>query len=210
MSKVAQVTASTEEHIRAVAKRIFVSKGYAGTTIRDIAEAANTNVALLNYYFRSKEKLFVQVFEESLREFFASMLNMLNQELTVREKIENLIDRDFDFLTQNTEIPLFIMHEIRSNESNFIKEMALHNHFWESYFFRQVNEAMVKGEMRKMESIELIVLILSNIQFVFMAKPMIMLIAQMDDAAYLALLQAHKIRIKEMLFSYLFFKQENL
>lgn len=48
---------STEEKILKAATKVFTEKGYAGTRTRDIAEEAGINLALLNYYFRSKEKL---------------------------------------------------------------------------------------------------------------------------------------------------------
>jgi len=52
------VDPSTEEKIKNAARVIFHSKGYAATRTRDIADEAGINLALLNYYFRSKEKLF--------------------------------------------------------------------------------------------------------------------------------------------------------
>ena len=48
---------STEEKILEAASEVFTEKGFAGTRTRDIAEKAGINLALLNYYFRSKEKL---------------------------------------------------------------------------------------------------------------------------------------------------------
>ena len=53
---------STEEKIKEAARKIFHKKGYAGTRTRDIAEEAGINLALLNYYYRSKEKLFELIF----------------------------------------------------------------------------------------------------------------------------------------------------
>ena len=53
---------STEQKIKNAARKVFTEKGYAATRTRDIAEAAGINLALLNYYFRSKQKLFEEVF----------------------------------------------------------------------------------------------------------------------------------------------------
>ena len=46
---------STEEKIMNAARAVFQRKGFAGTRTRDIAEEAGINLALLNYYFRSKQ-----------------------------------------------------------------------------------------------------------------------------------------------------------
>lgn len=41
----------------------FAENGFASTTIRDICESAGVNVASVNYYFRSKEQLYHEVFK---------------------------------------------------------------------------------------------------------------------------------------------------
>ena len=46
---------STEEKILISASKVFTEKGFSGTRTRDIAEEAGINLALLNYYFRSKK-----------------------------------------------------------------------------------------------------------------------------------------------------------
>jgi AcrR family transcriptional regulator len=45
------------------AERLFADKGYDGTSVRDIALAAHQHVALSNYYFGTKEKLFEEVIQ---------------------------------------------------------------------------------------------------------------------------------------------------
>ena len=67
----------TEQKIKEAAKKVFQQKGFAGTRTRDIAEEAGINLALLNYYFRSKKKLYEIIMLESLREFFAGVLLIL-------------------------------------------------------------------------------------------------------------------------------------
>jgi AcrR family transcriptional regulator len=52
----------TRERILDVAERAFAEHGYAGTSVHDIARLAGFATGLLNYYFGSKEKLFVEVF----------------------------------------------------------------------------------------------------------------------------------------------------
>ncbi len=45
------------------AESLFSRKGFEGTSVRDIAEAAGINTAMISYYFGSKEKLMEQIFE---------------------------------------------------------------------------------------------------------------------------------------------------
>ena len=48
----------TEIKIKTAAKSLFLKKGYSATTTREIAKESDINLALLNYYFTSKCKLF--------------------------------------------------------------------------------------------------------------------------------------------------------
>lgn len=47
----------TRDRILDVAQELFATKGYVGTTLRDIAEELGTTVAALYYYFQRKEEL---------------------------------------------------------------------------------------------------------------------------------------------------------
>lgn len=53
-----------KEHILNVAERMFAKTGYHATSIRDIAEAAKINCSMVNYYFETKENLYLSIFEK--------------------------------------------------------------------------------------------------------------------------------------------------
>ena len=115
---------STEEKIKAAARTIFTKKGYAATRTRDIAEEAGINLALLNYYFRSKEKLFELVMMEKMASFFGSISPILGDTgLTLEEKIELVAEKYTRVLTENPDLPLFILSEIRMNPDQFVNRL---------------------------------------------------------------------------------------
>ena len=81
---------STEEKIKNAARIVFHKKGFAATRTRDIVEEAGINLALLNYYFRSKEKLFDIIMFESMQHFFKAISEVFNDDKTTLEnKIGN-------------------------------------------------------------------------------------------------------------------------
>lgn len=53
---------SKQQQIIDAAKTLFGDRGYAATSVRDIAELAGLNAAAINYYFGSKEELFKIIF----------------------------------------------------------------------------------------------------------------------------------------------------
>lgn len=56
--------ADAQRRLLAAATHLFIKNGYRGVSIREIADRAKTNSALISYYFGGKEGLFVQVFKE--------------------------------------------------------------------------------------------------------------------------------------------------
>jgi AcrR family transcriptional regulator len=80
------------EAILEAAEELFADNGFDATSIRELAGRAGVNLAMINYYFGSKEKLF-----EALVEYRASYLrerihDLQKEELHPVEKIERLIE----------------------------------------------------------------------------------------------------------------------
>lgn len=77
--------------------KLFSTNGFEGTSVREIAADAEVNVAMINYYFVSKEKLFESVVEYKasvLKGIFAELFN--NKELTAIEKLDIIIDKTIE------------------------------------------------------------------------------------------------------------------
>ncbi len=44
------------------AERLFAMRGFDGASVRDIAQEADVNIAMISYYFGSKERLIESIF----------------------------------------------------------------------------------------------------------------------------------------------------
>jgi len=56
----------TRERLLEAAERLFAERGYDGTSVREITQAARCNIASVNYHFGGKDNLYLQVFERRL------------------------------------------------------------------------------------------------------------------------------------------------
>lgn len=55
-----------QRQILAASERLFSTTGYEGTSVRDIAQEAKVNVAMISYYFGSKEKMMEALFADRI------------------------------------------------------------------------------------------------------------------------------------------------
>lgn len=63
----------TKEKIMEAARILFADNGFEGTSVRDIAKAADVNVASVNYHFSSKDNLFSEILRSGYQQCFMSL-----------------------------------------------------------------------------------------------------------------------------------------
>lgn len=132
----------TEEKIKIAAKKVFYEKGFAATRTRDIAAEADLNLALLNYYFRSKKKLFDVIMMETLSNFFQMITILLNDTNTTFEtKIELAVSKYIDLLIAEPNIPFFLLGESRNSNAETLMKIPMDKNFpFNTVFFQQYKE----------------------------------------------------------------------
>lgn len=132
---------STEERIKEAAHKVFMQKGYAGARTRDIAEEAGINLALLNYYFRSKEKLFELVMLERMQQMLQGVREIVyDPATTLEQKVDALVGRYTDLVASEPDLPLFVFGELRTNPQALPLQLASAGMVRDSVFYRQVQE----------------------------------------------------------------------
>ncbi|ACU91690.1 TetR/AcrR family transcriptional regulator [Capnocytophaga ochracea] len=189
---------STEERIKAAARKVFHQKGFAGTRTRDIAEEAGINHAMLNYYFRSKEKLFEMVMMETMAQFFKGVNLMLNDENTsLDEKIDLIVSNYVDLLLKEPELPTFILNEVRPNPQAFVEQNPIKEALTHSVLTRQYAEAVARGEITEPNLMQAILNVIGLVIFPFIAKPILTLIVNIPEEQYKALMLQRKTLIPQ-------------
>jgi AcrR family transcriptional regulator len=124
-------------HIMEVAERLFADRGFSGTSVRDIAEAAGVNLAMISYYFGSKEKLMEAMFYQRGQYMRLQLENILNsQHLSSLEKIEKLIDDYVDRIFKKLCFHKVLIREQMTNTEGPIAEQI--------YQLKQTNQALIK------------------------------------------------------------------
>ncbi|MHC4061653.1 MAG: TetR/AcrR family transcriptional regulator [Planctomycetota bacterium] len=85
---------TVQQRLLDAAEELFSDHGFAGTSVRDIAAAADCNVAAVNYYFRGKDNLYHKVWRRQLLRMRDERLDSINKVMSRNEgepKLEDLL-----------------------------------------------------------------------------------------------------------------------
>jgi AcrR family transcriptional regulator len=75
------------------AEMLFAEFGFEGTSTRQISKESGANMAMINYYFGSKEGVFIEIMESRIMGF-KTQLDLINQEeISPKEKLLRVVDR---------------------------------------------------------------------------------------------------------------------
>lgn len=110
----------TEKQIQIldVAEELIAKKGFEGTSVREISAKANINVAMISYYFGSKEKMMVNLYQyrvQKTRETFAEFTQTIKDgkpEMQLKEIINFIVKQ---LLTYNY-FHGFVTQELRHDD----------------------------------------------------------------------------------------------
>jgi len=94
------------------AERLFAMHGFHGASVRDIAQGADVNIAMISYYFGSKERLIESIFLKRIMDVKSGLDELLkNKDLDPLEKMNRLIDL---FIARISERPYFCRMMVRA------------------------------------------------------------------------------------------------
>jgi AcrR family transcriptional regulator len=179
MAKIMVDDQSTEQKIKAAADIVFTKKGYAATRTRDIAEEAGINLALLNYYFRSKEKLFELIMMEKVTSFFGTIVPVLNDaSLSLDQKIVSVSERYTNMLIEHPDLPLFILGEVRTNPDTFANKLPIGKAL-DSHFIKQLQE-----RRPDLHPFHFLMNLLGLAVFPFIMKPLLITTGTLNEKAF--------------------------
>lgn len=77
------------------------SKGYANTSMRDIADAAEVALSQLNYHYKNKEGLFIEVINFTIQNYLQEIENHITMGNSPKEKMSSLLIYFREMLEKN-------------------------------------------------------------------------------------------------------------
>lgn len=189
----AGVKEGTEEKIKSAARELFLKHGFNGVKTRDIAETAGINLALLNYYFRSKEKLFEIILLEKMQNFMKIILQEINDEKSsMEDKLERICNHYFSILSSQPELPIFVLHHFYSNPDSPILESMKKNRINESVLFKQIHKHRINKKLNEINPFHFFINLMSLTIFPFAASPILKNMSGLSNKKLEALIAERK------------------
>jgi len=187
-----------ESRILLAAERVFYRKGKDGASMQEIAVEANITRTSLNYYYRTKDKLFEAVFRKTMMLFIPEIGSLINEDQSFRDFLINMVNVIIDTMMQNPHIPIFVLQELSSNPERMpkiVSDMGLSPDMAVSTFSR--NEDLTNLSISPMD---VVLNVISMSIFPFAAKPMLLaLMFQGDEEAYYKAMGFRKEVIRQMI-----------
>lgn len=162
-----------ENRIIKAAKDVFLDKGYEGTNMSLIAEAAGIARPALYYYYRSKDRIYAAVFGSILYSFIPSVIDVLNSDEAVDKRIDKFVSLYFEQIKREPRLPLFLVREIQ-RDPEFLLKTALNENADKVLkefmaFYKRERE---KGTIKELPPYSMIFTFLGQIFFPFLARPL--------------------------------------
>jgi len=139
------------------AEKLFADEGFDGASIRHIAKNANVNIAMISYYFGSKEKLLEALIIDRISGMKMQLENISREDLSPIEKVSRLVDLYISRINKNK-----CMYQIMHSELSTKKRILNMESFMDmkrensAIFSKIIEDGQEKGFFRKDINITLI------------------------------------------------------
>lgn len=168
-----------------VAEQLFAEDGFDGTSVRDIAKKANVNIAMISYYFGSKEKMLEALVLNRISDMRLQLESLYQENIPPFEKVDKLIELYISRINKNRCIYQIIHFEFstKKRELNFDSFTEMKQNNLET-FKNIIREGQDSGEFQKDINVALLPPIIMGTYFQFhMNKPLYMKIFDLKSEA---------------------------
>jgi AcrR family transcriptional regulator len=177
----------TAEKIMDAAINLFAKKGFAAVSVKELAQTAGVNIALISYYFGGKENLYAMILERQFAISANAIESIKKEKLTPIEKIRRFADLMVELHKDTSYVDKLIYSEIINPTGCFdkiVRKAAAKIHcFLKDCICEAITEGLFRPDLDPDYAASFLC---CNIHFYFITQPISMdlLPARDDQAAY--------------------------
>lgn len=141
-----------KEQITGIAQSLFRTKGYAATSMRDLAREIGIEPASLYSHVRSKEELLQTICFKIARQFFDALHPVLAAELRAEEKLARAIEAHVRVIIDNLDATTVFFHEWKHLSEPHLSDFKLLRNRYEKQFRDLIEEGITRGEFDEVDA----------------------------------------------------------
>lgn len=191
-----------EKDILKAAERLFAENGFKATTTVLIAREAGVTHAMLHYYFRTKEHIFIKVFDTYVKEIMAQLKTIMTPGLGDVERIRKVTELCFDFFNENKG-RMSLVIEVAKNRPDMLESYLtdIRKYMGSSFSAhrKRTETAVLKGEIAQVDFQELLLDIISLCSASLIFDPVINGVLKLDDEQQARFLARRKAEAVELI-----------
>ncbi len=152
-----EITGKRKEKILEAALLCFNEKGYHKTSIDDIAIKGNISKGGIYYHFKSKDELFLKLFNFRLNRYIEQLKSYIQEEVDPEKQIRILIQKWGYILKENEDFFKFCMEfsSMGAREKEIRKEMTSFYKSSVETFSQIIREGISSGEFENVDAIKI-------------------------------------------------------
>lgn len=110
-----------EDEILKIAEEEFHRNGYVATSMVNVARRAGVTHAMVNYYFRSKEQLFLRILDKHSQAFIARLKSIMKEGADFVQTSVDTANSLFDTLNEDRMFP-FLIQDVARTEPELLEK----------------------------------------------------------------------------------------
>lgn len=131
----------TRTEIAQAARAEFLAHGYEGARLQKIANRIGVTKAMIHYYFNTKKELFEHVFRQSVEVMFSGLPELLEEDMPLFKKIEQLVSACLHIAETDPEVLGFVLTESNRNANWLLPVIEEQVSLDKAVFAGQIEEA---------------------------------------------------------------------
>lgn len=156
---------SRKQQIEEKATKLFRQKGYAATSMRDLAQVLGIEAASLYSHIKSKEEILQKICFKMADEFFTTWKDVEMETGSNAAKMEKAAITYVKVITKNTDASAVFFHEWRHLSEPHLSEFLAMKDDYEGRFIKILKDGMDSGEFHVADEKFMMLTILSSLNW---------------------------------------------
>ena len=183
-----------KEKILQAARAEFQEKGKTGARMQEIADRAEVNKALVHYYFKNKENLFQEVFNQVTKESLMPLLDILSTDQEIEEKVPFFVNSYIEKLKDNPDMIVFMVGELQRNKLPFFPKermgLVLNN------FTKQLEDS---DKYQSLDTLQVLTTMIGACVFPFIARPLVSALSDTQGKSFDEFIEQRKQELPKII-----------